>query len=373
MTKMVAAKLVGGAAAQVGAIGATISADLARVAQIEGDPFFLAGNNGASAVSVATGGVNTTITSTGGYPRVARCFYVEEAIISLDTPAIAQLNVPADSQARFAGMSPQVLLGASSPKSVTLKQPIRPVQFASGAVSIAVRNNLQAGAVNYKGTVTLVGRVITDDFNLTAPYTLLYTGNSTAAGTGPSATEKAQAFLIRDYLREQGYDCRLVLKAVGGSTSVDHDTWRKQGWHSTVVQRPNLGILDIDINDAGNGITPAVNLEKAQAFWTDWKSRYPGVPLIVIGCTPLENDTSESNAAAMRTAKADWIDAANDPLLKFVDMTGAWDRKVTSNYLGSDTAGSRVHYVDTPHAIFAGRVTAAINTHDLWPRYERSK
>lgn len=353
--------------ANINALEGLQEMDIASRALIEGDPGFLAANNATSAVSVATGAVNTTVATTGGYPRIGKVLFVEQITMSLDKAAIAQANIPADGSARFAGVAPQVLVAAGVPVVMPVRQIIRPVHFASGAITLSVRNNLTGGSLSYIGTITATGRTMTDDFNFTADHTIMVAGDSTTNGTGPTATQTMYPFLVREWLNSQGYNCRVLLKSASGTTSAEHETFRKQGWHSSTLNKYSLGIYNLGINDAGGAVSSATFLANVTAFWNWWSKAYPNAPLIILGPTPLENNTTEAAAATYRSAVAAWVTSVNSPRLAFADPTALWDRAVTANYAGSDTPGSRVHYVDAPHALVAGLIQTTISSGNLWP------
>ncbi len=337
----------------------TVGVDLLQRGLVEGDPLQLFANNSGAGVAVAAGAVNTVVIASTQPPRIGKIFFADTALISLDNPAVAQLGVGGDTVGRFPGISTQVLIGANAPIAIPVRALIRGFAFQNGIFGVNVRNNLNAGSVTYKGSVTVNGFVITDDLNFSAKHTLGFFGDSTLNGTGPTTTASMWPFIVRDWLIAQGFDCRNILKSVSGSTSGDHEGWRKAGWHGA-LSKYAMGFYNLGINDAGAGVSAATALANATAFWTWWDKKYPKAPLVIVGITPLENNTSETAAAAIRSAVAAWVTSVASPRLKYVATEALWDRTVASNYAGTDAAGSRVHYTDAPHALVAGAITTML-------------
>lgn len=347
------------------AAGLNVGVDLMTRMMIEGDPLSASAFQGTP-VATATGTINTTIVSSPSTPTIGKCAFVETITASLDTAATAQVLITGDANSRFPGFTAQVCIGAGVPVEIKVNKLFRGFQYVGGA-TLAVRNNQTAGSVSYRGAVFVSGTALTDDFDFDAPYTVLYAGDSTINGTGPTLTAAMYPFVLKRWLADQGYRSRVLLKSRSGSTSADHELWRAAGWHSGVVGKPALGVYNVGINDAITAVSTSALLANVQSYWSWWSETYPNAPLIVLGVTPLENNTSEAAAAGYRTAVSAWITSVNSPKLKFADPTDLWDRTVSSNYAASDTPGSRVHYVDGPHALVADLLGDVINANALWP------
>lgn len=340
--------------------------DWDKILQIEGYPLALFGNTATGTVT-ASGAINTGIAGSSQPPLIGKIPYIDTATVVADGAGVMQLGIGGDPIQRFPGFAYQFITAPNIPVTIPVKQLIRPYMFQNGILSVSCRNNLTAGSVTYKCSVSANCRVITDDTNFSADHVIMCASDSTWNGTGPTATWFMAPFLLRDFLRSRGFNCRVVLKTVSGSTSNDHEIWRKAGWHAELLQRPSMGIYNLGLNDAGNGVARATHLANVQAFWTWWSARFPNAPLIILGPTPTELDSTEALSANYRSDVSAWVTSVASPRLKYADPTALWDRKVASNYAGSDTPGSRVHYSDGPHALVAGLLQSVITANNLWP------
>lgn len=344
-----------------------LSQDWEKILQVEGDTFQVNALNSAG-TAVATGAVNTQVVSATQVNTAGKLIYLDVVKAGLSAGAIAQIGISGDTGARFPGYADMIMFPSGGGTiQVSAKKLLRPFQFQNGLVTLSVRNNQTAGSVTYTSTISANAIRITDDLNFSADHLILAVGDSTLNGTGPTSTQAMWPFLARDYLRGEGHNCRVVLKSVSGSTSSEHEAWRKAGWHRSVLQRPSMGFYNLGLNDAANAVPLATYLANVQAFWNDWKTWVPNAPLIVVAPTPLESDTKEAAAAVYRSAVVDWVASVDSPKLKVANPSALWDRKVTSNYAATDTAGERVHYTDGPNALVAGLVQNVISTNGLKP------
>lgn len=328
---------------------------LERIA-IEGDPLatFGFGVN----VSVPTGPQNASIVTSNFPPLVGKCAILTSIVAGASAAGLAQVGIGPDINGRFPGIYHQFVLptGGGSVSIPITPLLVRAHEFQNGAVALAIRNNLNAGSVTYSGTVSASGAALTDDFNFTAAYTIGSFGDSTQNGTGPSLTAKMFPFIVRDWLIAQGYDCRVVLKSRSGSTSSDHELWRKAGWHSSVCNPYAMGFYNLGINDAITSVDPSTVVANLTAFWTWWTRKYPNAPLVVVGVTPLTLNASETNAVAIRSAVSAYVASVGSPLFKYVDTSTLWDRTNTALYNGGDG----IHYLDAGHALVAGAITSML-------------
>lgn len=347
------------------AAGLNVGVDFLTRLMVEGEPLNSSTFQGTPQ-AVATGTVNTSIVSATATPSIGKCAYVDTITASLDGSALAQVILTGDANSRFPGFTAQAVIAAGVPWNIKVNGLLPGFQFVGGA-ALNVRNNLTAGSVSYRGAVYVSGRVLTDDFEYDAPYLMVCAGDSTINGVGPTKTSAMWPFVFKRWLTDQGYRTRVVLKSRSGSTSTDHEAWRTAGWHGSVIGKPAIGVYNLGINDAVTAISSATHLANVQAYWDWWQAAYPNAPLIILGPTPLENNTSEAAAATYRTAVAAWVTTEANAKLKFADPTDLWDRTASANYAASDTPGDRVHYVNSAHALVGGLLEDVVTDNSLWP------
>lgn len=312
--------------------------------------------NSAGPITVATGGGNTGLATAQGPSLVGKAVYIQEVTASLSSPGVGQIQIAASADGRFAGYVRQVVMGASG-VSIAVRQIIRAFMVSTSNVLLNVRNNMTAGSVDYYGAVSASGWRITDDLDFDAPKVVMFVSDSTMNGTGPTKTATMWPFLFKKRLRELGTRARICLKSVSGATSADHEGWRAAGYHD--IARADLIVYAVGINDAGDAVSDSAFVANLTAFWQWASKRYPKAKVVICGVTPLENNTSETRAAGLRTAASDYVTGVADERLKYINLGSAFDRTVSSNYAASDTPGARVHPNDTGHAAIYSTFTAA--------------
>lgn len=315
----------------------------------EGDPW----STGSATASIvtATGTINTAIATAQGPGLIGKALYLDNVTIGLDKPARIQFQVAAPSNFAAGGLLWNGFIGSQGGSvTVPVKKLLRAYNASNnGNVSSSIRDNLTAGAVTYTaGTVYIDGYLITDDFDYDADITILVVGDSINNGTGPTATAKMYAFLFKAWLlATYGIRSRIVLKSISGSTSTMHEAWRAGGWHD-IGSDVHLILYALGTNDT-DATAYAANLE---AFWGWSQKRYArtlrGMVALLPG--PLENDTAHATAETIRTAGLAKVAAIANPMLGAINLAPAFDRKTTSFFTSSDSAGSHTHPGDTGHA-----------------------
>jgi lysophospholipase L1-like esterase len=328
----------------------------------EGEPIQRFSNGSATP---AAGAVNTQIAATAAIPLIGKTLYLQSVHASANQLCVAQIGIGGSADGRFLGFTGQFVTGPGQQIIIPVGMAYRGFQVETGVVGLNVRRMLSAapGTDVIYGAVTANGNVITDDFNFAANKRVLFIGDSTLNGTGPTKTEKMWPFIVRNHLVDLGYDVRNILKSVSGSTTTDHELWRAGGYHD--VADPALCVYSVGINDAGAAVSDATYTANLTAFWEWFSDRYSQGKMIVTGVTPLENNTSETRAAGLRAAASAYVTSVNSPRLKYINLGGAFDRTVSSNYAASDTPGSRVHPNDTGHAAVASTFITAFNALNL--------
>lgn len=140
-------------------------------------------------------------------------------------------------------------------------------------------------------------------------------------------------WLINRHYRDAGEDCRYILKAYSGSTSIAHESIRATGRYD--FGRADLTCYNLGINDVAQGVPTAQSAENRARLLAWKKVRHPEASLVIFG--------PRSRACRAESSAGDIVGQANDPLVRFCDLSAAFDRSNDSNYLAGETAGVRVH------------------------------
>lgn len=322
----------------------------------EGEPASWVNANAGGAIAAGTGTVNVAIATAQGPALIGKAVLIEEISASLSAPGIAQIQIAASADTRFPGFLKQAVITATA-VSFKVNLMVRGLLNGNSNVTLNVRNNMTAGSVDYYGAVSASGYRITDDLDLSAPKVVMFAGDSLLNGTGPTKTATMWAFLFKKKLRDLGTRARVCLKTVSGSTTGEHEAMRAAGYHD--IAKVDLGVYALGVNDAGAAVADATYLVNLTAYWEWFSKRYPLATLVVCGVPPLENNTSETRAAGLRTTASTYVASIASPRLRYINFGTAFDRTVSSNYVGTDTPGSRVHPNDTGHGAMATLFNAA--------------
>lgn len=283
----------------------------------------------------------------------------------MNQPAMAQVGLPLQASPATGNVATQGTLQFYHPGTtpVVFNRPLivranTNTSSTSNSVSLNVRNNLTAGSVNYVGSVAVNGWRFADDLDFGAPNVAMFVGDSILNGTGPTTTPRMWPYIFKSFLASRGQRTRVVLKSVSGTTSSDHEAFRSAGYHD--IRHADLIVYALGVNDAVTGVSPSTYTANLTAFWNWVASRYPESKLLVLGVSPLENNTSETNAVALRSAAAAFVASVNQPnRLAYINLGAAFDRTLTTTvYASTDTPGSRIHPNDTGHAAIASTIQA---------------
>lgn len=312
---------------------------------LEGEPWSTAAN--------FAGTLSGTAQSLGSFslPTLGKAFYIEQLTISSNR----QIDVQAQFQVNLTGQghTHRHIVYPGVPLVVPVRALVRPAYanvgnaVIGGLTSKAVIDATPTGATVY---ATASGIGVYDDFNLTADKVALWIGDSvTNDTTGITSKITSYHWLLRERLRALGYDIRFINKSISGTTSVDHEKLRAYGTY--VFPQVDLICYSLGVNDAGNAVPTATYTANLNALIAWKKSRYPNATLLIFGTTPLENNTSETAAVALRSAASSAVTSAADSKIRYCNLGAAFDRtQGTTVYTTTDSAGSRVHPNDTGHA-----------------------
>ena len=249
---------------------------------------------------------------------------------------------------------------------VPVRQLVRQAGMTSGGNlgSVAIRgirnpdgSAISADLTMHMGTVNVHGRYIYDDLDVDAGKVIFGIGDSIFNNVGGTTKNACWVWDIKKYYDSVGIRTRVSLKSKSGSTSGDHAAWHNLGLYDS-APTPALFIYELMANDAAQGIPTATYLANMQQIVNWARARWPNAKILVTGTHGLENDTSEANAAAMRTAAQTWVTGLGDSRVKFLSLAGAFDRKVASNFASTDTAGQRVHPSDAGRAAIEAVIRA---------------
>jgi hypothetical protein len=199
------------------------------------------------------------------------------------------------------------------------------------------------GATPLKCRMSLSGRRIADDSLWDAAKTILFAGDS-ILGTGPpagSARSSLAHFQVLNYLRAAGKDYRVAVKQLGGTTTSHGEAWRDEG----LLDVPGVDVVAYQwgANDCANSVSSVTYSANWSAFVNWALLRWPTCHVLMLGPSPAENNTTDTNAAAYRTALSGYVSGLGNSRVKYLNLGTAFTRTDTSNYATTDTTGSHIH------------------------------
>jgi len=331
----------------------------------EGDPYALFSN--FTSTGVAIGDVNVGSANALQLPKAAKAVWLNAMTISASHLCVIQPSIGSDVNGRFTSLTNQIVVAPGVPVTIPVNIVFRGFQMQTGAISVNIRKNLSGAVADITTAIGATGILLTDDFDYGAKNVILWAGDSTANGSSYNSTAASRMAKVRDYFRAKGPSARLLLKSRSGSTTNDHEAWRLNGWYD--IGQADMCFYDVGINSAANGYpvgdanTPNTYVSDVNLFWQWWKVRYPGKRMIVLGCSPLENDTKEAAAVQYRAAAASFVQSINSPLLSYINTGDAFDRKgATTFYAASDPAGDRVHRNDNGELAMFARIKTGLDS-----------
>lgn len=336
---------------------ATRARDLMAILEQEGEWTELHVNGATAAIdSTAT---NTTIcsnpsnTAAGGavfsQPVVGRCMWVESITIECSQDAYLQVGMLGDINGKLPAFNYRTVVKANTPHTVKVRQFWRQRRLQTPSLVLSARDfrSTFTGQV-VKGSITMLGYVVTDDLNFYADKTLLVVGDSLdyGDGYGPSKSEKLHTHILRDYFKSMGADVRLLSFAIPGYTSSMVYDEMIRGRYDPF--EPSVCIYKIGTNDAVLAAAGFVNTWSAnmQAFWGRLKQRAPNCTMVVVPPGPLNDATNEASGALIRARAASDIASLASPRLKCCDIGSAFDRTNTTFF----KAGDQIHWSDSGQA-----------------------
>lgn len=212
------------------------------------------------------------------------------------------------------------------------------------------------------------GYVVSADHNFGARRTVLWIGDSIPKGSGvpnaytydPSAN---YPHAVRDWLVANGHDYRLINKSVGGSTTATGEAWRKDGNLTLAYpRRTGLVFYNLGTNDSTD---PATALANMQLTVTYLLANHPNATIIVLGPTPVENNTTEAGIATIRGNYSTYVSGLANPRVKYLSLGSVFDRTNPANFSTSDPAGNRVHPAPSVMPTIATTITNFLATVDI--------
>jgi lysophospholipase L1-like esterase len=211
---------------------------------------------------------------------------------------------------------------------------------------------------------TLLGYSTYSDTNFNAEGKILALGDSIMKGySGPSKKDKHFLWTTKQKLQVDEL-FQIINFSESGSTS------------QFVRDLISLGRLDavkgvrmIVENHGTNDVALGITVNNFTAYLDEliaYKKKYhPDAILLLLGSSPAQNATAQSNANTFRNLKQTKALEANDPKVVYLNLGDSFTATDFSYYISTDTPGSAVHPGDTGSAAITTIINNFITTNNI--------
>lgn len=127
---------------------------------------------------------------------------------------------------------------------------------------------------------------------------------------------------------------RTVNKAIGGQTSFDFQKYIMN--RVADIDQADLILFAYGTNEAINNVLPSDFAIYINSAWEWFKRKYPQSHMVLVGATPLNDNTNNNRLIAHRAVMSNFVTTIADPRLTYVSMENAFDRTILSNYTSND-------------------------------------
>jgi len=293
-----------------------------------------------------SGIIPTTRVSVGGNTSIGygNGFYCTSIVVSVNStiPVKVQTTITEASDGDLFNLSGQSIRNKvfNNTINIVLNQYFR--DFPNITVFLEGGNGIATGEVD----VNFNGLVLTDSQNFDGNNLCLWVGDSITAMSGLPQNNIAYKYqlhthMVNNYLISKGKDTRLSVQAVGGTTSTQGESARLRGFFDG-PGKAQYYFYHFGMNDTSTS-NPSVYTANIGKFINWALSKNSSAKIIILGITPAENATTNTNAIALRAGASAFVSGLSLSNVYYCELGSAFDRLNSSFYSTADSAGDRVH------------------------------
>lgn len=205
--------------------------------------------------------------------------------------------------------------------------------------------------------------VYPDEFIQNATIEACIIGDSINAGSSGTKTENMYNYMLRNELRKRGVSISIPYnKSVSGKDSDAFLSYARNGY---IVPGCRAYFIAVGANDSAIANRTKAAYKANINELVDLYLSAEGSPMVILEAPTLnENNTYEALNIQYRAAISEIVTERNNSRVFGIDLgTNSFDRTVTSNYMATDTAGSRIHPSDIGNAaIFNNCIVPYLNS-----------
>jgi len=293
-----------------------------------------------------SGVIPSTRTSVGSFTGIGygNGFYCTSAVITVNStiPVGVQVIISEATDSDLFEKSTQLLRNKIYNQTVCI--PVN--EYFRDFPNIVVYLENGDGTTTGKVDVSLNGIVLTDSQNFDANNLCIWVGDSITAMSGLPQNNIAYKYqlhthMVNNYLISKGKDTRLSVQAVGGTTSTQGESARLRGFFDG-PGKAQYYFYHFGMNDTSTS-NPSVYTANIGKFINWAFSKNSSAKIIILGITPAENETTNTNAIALRAGASAFVSGLSLSNVYYCELGSAFDRLNSSFYSTADSAGNRVH------------------------------
>lgn len=316
-----------------------------------GEPIFRYGSN-TIYNDIAVGEINRPYSSIAVSSK--EMLYAKSITVSSNKDVIMQISI--NSRPGMTGSGNltstinayRILLNAGDSKVIPIEQVFKGSIVSSIGINIVY--NRTEGTEGFQFSSGLNGYMAYEDIDFSIPKKTIFFGDSVMIGNTGS-TYKYQHFVwqIKKHFESIKNNFQILNYGISGSTSQIVRYMLSNNYRS-VSKNVQYIFENHGINDASQSTSDPnfeSYLDELIAFK---KTNNPNSTLILLGNTPVENNTLNTRCEELRLMKQNKVSELNDPKILYCNLGNAFDRTNASFYVNSDTAGNRLHPNDAGNA-----------------------
>lgn len=269
-----------------------------------------------------------------------------ESYLSSTASIIVNYSNGFDDSSFVANTFVQFYLNPGSEKVIKIKSLIGPPTFS-------MNTNLGDGITPVKVGALSSYKLITNDCAFDSDRTIGWVGDSISLPTTNSDLTKFNYhhFSVKYWLQKFSpakETFRLTITAEGGKTSSGWVSLLNKGGAGSSPCDLSIDFYQMGMNDSGQSIGTALYKTNIKKWLTHRKENYPGIVLVLLGTTPAQNTTRNTNLNAYRTAMAECVleekaiytaEGLNPEKIIGIDLSNSFDRTVSARFATSDGVG----------------------------------
>lgn len=225
--------------------------------------------------------------------------------------------------------------------------PINLILRSGDVLTVTMRQWLDTTQTDARVFGNFVGHLRPNELMTGTKIKACIVGDSINAGSSATRIENMYNFMLRNHLRKQGVSISIPYnKSVKGIDTATQLRYFRDG--GNIIEDCNLYFIALGANDSAIASRSKADYKANMNEIIDLIFYKEVQPVILLEAPTLnQNATIEGLNIQYRAAIQEIVAERNSDRIYSVDLgTGSFDNQNAANYVGTDTAGSRIHPSD---------------------------